>query len=141
MTRQKAAVLAAVKRAKHHPDAKWVYAQVSRQIPDISLGTVYRALASLTAEGLIKEFRQVDGPALYDANTDEHVHLRCRRCGRIENVPPVRLPQDLLEAVREAGRFATVDEVRLEFDGICGRCGEQPGGSQAEVGSPHASER
>ena len=128
ITRQKAAVLAAVKRAKHHPDAKWVYAQVSRQIPDISLGTVYRALASLCAEGLIKECRQVDGPALYDPNTDEHVHLRCRRCGRIEDVPPVRLPEELLESVRQAGRFAAVDQVRLEFDGICGRCGETPSG-------------
>lgn len=121
-TRQKAAVLAAVKGATHHPDAKWVYEEVSREIPNISLGTVYRVLASLSAEGLIQEYRQADGPSLYDANTEEHLHIRCTRCGRIEDVPPVRLPDELVESVRQASAFAKVDEVRLEFGGVCSSC-------------------
>jgi Fur family peroxide stress response transcriptional regulator len=121
-TRQKAAVLAAVKRAKHHPDAKWVYEQVSREIPNISLGTVYRALASLSAEGLIREYRQADGPALYDPNIDDHLHIHCSVCGRIEDVPPVEIPQDVLESVRRASAFAKVDRVHLEFHGLCSAC-------------------
>jgi len=121
-TKQKAAVLAAVRRAPHHPDAKWVYEEVSREIPNISLGTVYRVLAALSAEGLIRECRQADGPSLYDANTHEHLHIRCTRCGRIEDVPPVQLPDELLEAVRKASAFAKVEEVRLEFGGICPSC-------------------
>lgn len=121
-TRQRAAVLAAVKGAKHHPDAKWVYEEVSREIPNISLGTVYRVLASLTAEGLIQEYRQTDGPSLYDANTEKHLHIRCSGCGRIEDIPPVRLPEELLESVRQASAFAMVDEVRLEFGGVCSSC-------------------
>lgn len=121
-TRQKAAVLAAVRRAPHHPDAKWVYEQVSKEIPSISLGTVYRVLASLSAEGMIRECRQADGPSLYDANTHDHLHIRCTRCGRIEDVPPVELPGELLEAVRQASAFARVDEVRLEFGGLCPEC-------------------
>src|SRR5690606_10078041 len=112
-TRQKAAVLAAVKRAHHHPDAKWVYEQVSREIPNISLGTVYRVLALLSAEGLIREYRRPDGPSLYDANTEDHLHVQCTRCGRIEDIPSFRLPDDLLESVRQASAFAKVDEVRL----------------------------
>lgn len=127
-TRQKAAVLAAVRRAKHHPDAKWVYEEVSREIPNISLGTVYRVLSSLSAEGVIREYRQAGGPALYDANVDEHLHIRCTHCGRIEDVPPVQLPGELLEAVRRASAFAQVNEVHLEFGGICPACaGESPG--------------
>jgi len=122
MTKQRTAVLKAVKSAKHHPDAKWVYAQVSREIPDISLGTVYRALASLSAEGLIREYRQADGPALYDPNPDEHFHIRCSQCGRIADVPPVKLPDEMLERVRQASAFATVDQVRLEFGGLCSDC-------------------
>lgn len=127
-TRQRAAVLAAVKSAKHHPDAKWVYGEVSREIPDISLGTVYRALASLSAAGLIKEYRQADGPALYDPNTEEHFHIRCSKCDRIEDVPPVELPVEMLESIRQASGFATVDQVRLEFGGICSNCAEETRG-------------
>ncbi|MBO8140807.1 MAG: transcriptional repressor [Firmicutes bacterium] len=124
-TRQKAAVLAAVKMAKHHPDAKWVYEKVSREIPNISLGTVYRALAALSAEGLIREYRRADGPSLYDPNTEDHFHIRCRSCGRIEDVPPVQLPDDMLESIRRASEFARVDQVRLEFGGICSACAEK----------------
>lgn len=121
-TKQKAAVLAAVKGAKHHPDAKWVYGEVSREIPDVSLGTVYRALASLSAEGLIKEYRQADGPSLYDPNTEEHIHIRCSSCGRIQDVPPVTLPVETIESVRQSSEFAKVDQVRLEFGGVCAAC-------------------
>lgn len=131
-TVQKSAVLAAVKGAHHHPDAKWVYGQVSREIPDISLGTVYRALASLTADGLIREYRQADGPALYDPNTEEHFHVRCVGCGLIEDVPPVKLPDEMLHRIREASTFATVDQVRLEFGGICSACAEKARESRPE---------
>ncbi|HLT59452.1 MAG: transcriptional repressor [Limnochordales bacterium] len=130
-TRQKMAVLAAVRRAPHHPDARWVYNEVSQEIPDISLGTVYRALAALSAEGLIREYRQADGPTLYDSNTDDHSHIRCRRCGRIEDVPAVGLPDRVLEAIREASGFARVDQVFLEFGGVCARCAQRSRGPEA----------
>lgn len=135
-TKQKAAVLAAVRRAPHHPDARWVYEEVSREIPGISLGTVYRALASLTAEGVIREYPQADGPALYDANLEDHSHLRCRRCGRIVDVPTVELPAEALEAIRRASGFARVDQVFLEFGGICDACAQAAGSPGAAPGEP-----
>lgn len=118
-------MLAAVKSAKHHPDAKWVYEQVSREIPNISLGTVYRALASLSSEGQIQEYRQTNGPSLYDSNIEDHLHVHCSSCGRIEDVPPVQLSGDVLERVRQSSAFVRVDRVRLEFYGICSACDEQ----------------
>lgn len=124
-TIQRDAVLAAVKQADHHPDAKWVFGEVSRTIPDISLGTVYRALASLIEEGLIREYRQVDGPVLYDPNTEAHDHIRCRRCDHIEDIPTVELPSEMIERVRRASGFMRVDRVRLEFGGLCSRCAEE----------------
>lgn len=128
-TVQKTAVLAAVQGAKHHPDAKWIYGEVSRQLPDISLGTVYRALASLTAEGLIQKIQQVDGPSLYDSNTEEHDHIRCSQCGLIQDVPPVELPEGTFQAVRRASGFASVNQFRLEFIGMCSQCAQIPGES------------
>ena len=121
-TKQKAAVLAAVRRAEHHPDARWVYEEVRREIPNVSLGTVYRVLASLSAEGLIREYSQAGGPALYDPNTEEHFHIRCSHCGRIEDVPPVKLPEEILESIRKASGFVKVDQVWLEFGGACAAC-------------------
>lgn len=119
-------MLAAVRSAHHHPDAKWVYEKVSQEIPNISLGTVYRVLASLSAEGLIREYRQADGPSLYDPNIEDHYHIHCIRCGRIEDVPQVKLPDDELEAVLQASSFARIDRVRLEFHGVCSACAGEP---------------
>lgn len=121
-TAQKAAVLAAVTRAPHHPDATWVYEQVRREIPEISLGTVYRALAALCAEGKIREHPQPEGPDLYDANTADHFHVRCLRCGHLCDVAAAALPASLLQAVREASGFAAVTGLQVEFQGICPRC-------------------
>lgn len=135
-TKQKAAVLAAVRRAPHHPDARWIYNEVSREIPGISLGTVYRALASLCAEGLIREYRQADGPALYDANVHDHSHIRCRRCGRIADVPTVGLPEEILDAIRRASGFARVDQVFVEFGGICTECASETRAPGAQPAGP-----
>lgn len=121
-TLQKTAILSAVRRAEHHPDAKWVYEQVSRDLPEISLGTVYRVLAGLSAEGLIREHPQPNGPALYDANTEEHFHVRCSRCGLIHDVPMDQLPEGFEEHLRRASGFARIEEFRLEVTGLCESC-------------------
>lgn len=121
-TAQKAAVLAAVTRAGRHPDATWVYEQVRREIPDISLGTVYRSLAALCAEGRIKEHPQPGGPALYDANVADHFHVRCTRCGHIHDVPATALPPDLLARIQAASGFTAVTNLKVEFQGLCPDC-------------------
>lgn len=132
-TKQKAAVLAAVRGAQHHPDARWVYDEVSRKIPNISLGTVYRVLASLSAEGLIREVPQAGGPSLYDGNTEEHLHIRCTRCGRLEDIPLVPFPDEWMESVRQLSAFARVDRVRMEFSGVCASCAQQPDAPSQET--------
>lgn len=127
-TAQKAAVLNAVMQAHQafqHPNAAWIYDQVKNEIPGISLGTVYRVLAGLCQEGLIKEVPQVDGPAVYDANTHTHYHVRCTGCGELVDVTAGVLPANLAETVREASQFATVHGIRVEFLGRCQTCGHE----------------
>lgn len=132
-TRQKAAVLAAVRSADHHPDAKWVYEKVSEEIPNVSLGTVYRVLAALSEEGLIREYRQAEGPSLYDPNTEEHYHIHCIHCGRIEDVPPVKLPDSELDTVLDTSSFVRIDRIRLEFHGTCAACAAEADTGEAEA--------
>lgn len=123
-TAQKTAVLNAVRKAEHHPDATWVYDHVKEELSGISLGTVYRVLSGLCQEGLVREYRQVDGPTLYDMNTQDHFHVRCTTCGRICDVPNHVLPSELAERVREASQFADIDAMRVEFFGRCRRCSQ-----------------
>ena len=50
-SKQRDAVLAVVKAACDHPTADMIFERVREQIPNISLGTVYRNLALLESMG------------------------------------------------------------------------------------------
>ena len=52
-TRQKEAILRAALSSGSHPTADRIYATVRRELPRISLGTVYRNLQRLVGEGRI----------------------------------------------------------------------------------------
>jgi len=49
-SKQREVILRVLKRTSSHPTADWVYEQVRKEIPNISLGTVYRNLKSLKQE-------------------------------------------------------------------------------------------
>ena len=62
-----------------HPNADWVYNEVRKLIPNISLGTVYRNLSQLSDNSSIRTIQ--DGSVTrYDGNVTPHHHLKCNRC-------------------------------------------------------------
>ena len=126
LTPQRRAVLEAVQRAPIHPDACWVYDQVRRRLPNISLGTVYRSLAVLRDAGLIQELPQAGGPTRYDANIEAHQHIVCSQCGRVADVEVGDLTA-LRELVARTAGFAEVVGERLEFYGRCSECAGKAG--------------
>ena len=126
LTPQRRAVLEAVQQAPIHPDACWVYDQVRRRLPNISLGTVYRSLAVLEDAGLIQELPQASAPTRYDANVDAHQHVVCSQCGRVADVEVGDL-NELRQVVARSAGFAEVLGERLEFYGRCSACAGKGG--------------
>lgn len=119
-TRQKEAILKALRATRSHPTADWVFAEVRKEIPNISLGTVYRNLNSLSRRGEILELDLSGTLSRYDAFTHDHYHFRCDRCGRIFDIDePVDRKLD--KKVAEKTGFK-VTHHRLEFRGLCGEC-------------------
>ena len=49
-SKKRDAILECVRSTTAHPSAEWIYAQLKPQIPDLSLGTVYRNLAAFKQE-------------------------------------------------------------------------------------------
>lgn len=87
LTRQRAAVFDYLRSVDAHPTAEQVCTAVRRQIPDISLATVYKALETLVAARLATKLSDADGPARYDCRSDAHYHLRCTRTGQVHDLP------------------------------------------------------
>ncbi len=120
LTKQRLAVLKALQSAKSHPDANWIYEKVRKEIPHISLGTIYRTLGILKEVGLLRELDYGSSLSHYDANTESHAHIVCTNCGRIDDLG---LP--LGNALERQAKGATdfrVNDYRLEFYGLCPDC-------------------
>ena len=81
--RKRDAILTCLRQTVVHPSADWVFAQLKPEIPDLSLGTVYRNLALFKEQGLIMSLGTVNGVERFDGNTEPHVHFICTECGKV----------------------------------------------------------
>src|SRR5262245_32280471 len=87
-TRQRAAVFDYLSQVNHHPTADEVFMAVKRDVPKISLATVYKNLEALVACGAASKLTYGDSAARYEIRTDHHYHSRCLKCGRITDIAP-----------------------------------------------------
>ena len=76
-SRKRDAILAKLCQTTAHPSAVWIFEELRKDIPDLSLGTVYRNLSVFKEEGLVVSVGTVNGQERYDANTAEHTHFIC----------------------------------------------------------------
>ena len=119
-SKQREAVIRVLRSTSSHPDAKWIYEEVKREIPDISLATVYRNLRLLRESGEVAELPVTDNAVHFDYNTENHYHLRCDRCGRILDLDA---PVDRSIEEKLAGNTGLkVTHHHLELGGLCLDC-------------------
>ena len=125
LTSQRRAVLEALKVSKGHPSAEDVYLLVKKKNPRVALGTVYQALSVLEEIGVIDSKHWSESPTRYDLNLEEHLDIRCRRCGQVSEVPNVGLG-DLESDIRRNTSYE-VTRTMLVVEGVCPPCrGKEP---------------
>ncbi len=118
-TIQKEVVAKIVKEACNHPTADMVLAEAKNELPNLSLGTVYRVLKDMVSEGEIREVACKDAPSRFDKTTCEHGHFQCSVCGKVEDVF-FNLDKIDDSVVDFGGNL--VLESQLYFKGICKEC-------------------
>lgn len=120
MTKQRKAILRVLKNTESHPTADWIYEQVKKEIPNISLGTVYRNLNVLEEMGEIMVLDYGSSYSRYDGNPENHYHFKCENCGQVFDIEHSVI-EDLNKRVNENTPFK-VNTHRLEFYGLCPEC-------------------
>lgn len=131
MTRQRRAILEALRGTTSHPTADWIYERVRKVIPDISLGTVYRNLKLLRDQGEILELNYGSTFSRFDGNPRNHYHFQCEKCGRVLDVEvPVN---SKLESAVAAAMGVEVHSHRMEFYGLCPDCKAQLGKEEMDA--------
>ncbi len=119
-SRQKETILKVLRKTTTHPDAEWIYRQVRKEIPNVSLGTIYRNLKVLKDAGVIRSVCASSGVEHFDARTGEHDHFRCSRCGRIFDLE-VRSSRASEKKIADSTGFKIAGH-SLEFSGLCREC-------------------
>lgn len=120
LTHQRMVIYRELAASFDHPDAERVYENVRRQIPTISLDTVYRTLALLADMGLVMAIGAPRERVRFDANVDIHHHFICSACG---SAADVHWPEfQRLHLPADSQRAGRVDSVRVEFRGVCANC-------------------
>lgn len=119
-SRQRDTILKVVMNTKTHPRADWVYEQVRKEIPNISLGTVYRNLKSLAEDGEIYQLELAGSTSRFDGNMDNHYHFRCKKCGDMYDLDePV--DRSIEKRIAQKTGFK-ITQQRLELLGLCTKC-------------------
>lgn len=103
-----------------HPTAEMIYTNLRKEMPTLSLGTVYRNLSLLSEIGEINKISTGIGPDHFDGNTTPHNHFICRNCGQI-----IDLKMESIQHINEiaAEQFCgTIEGHVIYFHGICPDC-------------------
>jgi Fe2+ or Zn2+ uptake regulation protein len=120
VTAQRLAIRHALARLDRHASAEEVHAEVATRLSGVSMPTVYATLDLLAELGIARKVHPGEGPVLYDPRIDEHHHLACRRCGRVEDVEGAVVATEALDNARRAG-FAPA-QVDVVIGGLCRDC-------------------
>ena len=120
MTQQRRIILEEMGKFATHPTASDVYDRVRRRLPRVSLGTVYRNLEILSQSGDIRKLDACGSQRRFDGSIDQHYHIRCNHCGRVDDVPlePV---MELEHALHDQCHYEVTGHW-VEFTGICPKC-------------------
>ncbi len=122
-TRQKDAILRAALSSGEHPTADMIFEAVRSELPKISLGTVYRNLQRLVAEGrlgLAPVELEGDSRARFDPGTHPHDHFVCHRCKRIHDVERGPSGAVSFRALERAG--FRIESHTVSVYGLCPGC-------------------
>jgi len=120
VTAQRLAVLRAVSD-RSHSTADDIDKVVRAQIGAISRQAVYDALAVLTEKGLLRRIQPAGSPARYENRVgDNHHHIVCRTCGRMDDVDCAVGRAPCLTAADDLGY--EINEAEVIYWGNCPEC-------------------
>jgi Fur family peroxide stress response transcriptional regulator len=120
VTHQRLTIYRVLAAREDHPSPELIYAQVRREIPSISLGTVYKNIKTLTEAGLLREVSLPHESLRLEANLEPHHHLICQQCKSVRDLPEAEVR--LMRLHKRLPEGFEAHSYRVELMGLCARC-------------------
>lgn len=120
LTLQRRAILEVIQQSEDHPSAADIIERLRVKGYNFAYGTVYNSLRYLTEVELIRELKLNESVSRYDARIEEHQHIVCTTCGKVEEIM-LDLPQDWLQAISAQTRYK-ISNPHIVMEGTCEVC-------------------
>lgn len=120
-SQKRTAILNTLRKTRTHPTADWIYTQLKPELPNLSLGTVYRNLKMFCETGKAISVGVIDGQEHFDGFTHPHAHFVCDKCGSVMDVDKNFFGTDELSRLSDDTGWS-VCSAAVTFHGVCGDC-------------------
>lgn len=120
VTPQRRAILEIIQKQGRHLSADEIHQLARREVPRLSLSTVYRTLELLKELDLVSELHLAGDHHRYEAQSGEHQHLVCLNCGKVLEFRCARSTKIHQELADRHGFKITAGRVALF--GYCAEC-------------------
>ena len=119
VTPQRQEIYEVLVESKAHPTAEMVYHKVREIFPNISMGTVYRTLLTLTEIGAAFIIESSGNAKRFEGNMSNHQHFKCLKCKKIvdlfsDPMVDIKVPTSI--------RKYKVFKKTVYFEGLCDKC-------------------
>ena len=114
-TKQRSSVYKVILDKKDHPTAEDILLRVRKNLPTISLATVYNCLETLVECGLVRQVNFDRSPSRFCPNLTPHAHFKCKESGNIFDINIDANSIKNLEAILPKGFVA--ENFELSFSG------------------------
>jgi Fur family peroxide stress response transcriptional regulator len=124
-TPQRQHVYGVLLQQRDHPTAEQVFIRAKREMPEISMATVYNCLDALVKCGLARQVTLGRGAARFCPNMRQHCHFYCDACDSVFDVDLPGEPGIELPPGYQAARY------EIAIHGRCAACaaaGQEPTG-------------
>jgi Fur family transcriptional regulator, stress-responsive regulator len=120
VTPQRLVIHRVLRERDGHVTADEVHEAVAHDLPGTSKPTVYATLDLLAELGLVRRVQAGSGATLYDSRKDDHHHMVCLHCGKVEDLDVWSDPAPVREAAERSGFHP--EQVDVIVAGLCDSC-------------------
>lgn len=112
-------------QTENHPTAEKIFQEVQKEIPNISLATVYRNLNILLKQKFITKVNCINEKDRFDKIITPHSHMECMICKNIYDWE-YTLPEKLKAEMQKKEEFK-IDAMHIILTGVCLNCQKKEG--------------
>lgn len=118
-TPERFAILRKALEVDSHFEVDALHEAIEKDGYHVSRATVYNTVELLEEAGILRKLSFGSGTSVYELNRDNHIHLICKKCGKIMEIENPSISSSLLRLKLES---FSPDSFDVKVYGLCADC-------------------